>query len=243
MTNDDRVHPGGLSSDRSSSDRSSAPTVLVVEDDPAVRELVALHLARAGFIVHEAADGGEGWARLALADVVVLDRMLPDESGDAWLRRLRADPDHVRLPVLMLTARASEVDRVGGLEAGADDYLVKPFSAPELVARLRALLRRVPSRRRSTVGGLVVDIEEARVTHEGTEVELTRREFELIAYLAAHPGRVFARSELLDRVWGEDYLGTERTVDQHVAQLRQRLGDELIETVRGRGYRLAQRDG
>jgi len=241
VTNDDRVHPGGLANDRSAP--TSAPTVLVVEDDPGVRELVALHLSRAGFVVHEAADGREGWARVASADVVVLDRMLPDESGDAWLRRLRADADHVRLPVLMLTARASEVDRVGGLEAGADDYLVKPFSAPELVARLRALLRRVPSRRRSTVGGLVVDIEEARVTRDGVEVELTRREFELIAYLAAHPGRVFARSELLDRVWGEDYLGTERTVDQHVAQLRQRLGDDLIETVRGRGYRLAQRDG
>lgn len=236
-----RGYPGGLSGDGTSP--SSATTVLVIEDDPAVRELVALHLARAGFAVHEAADAREGWARVAAADVVVLDRMLPDEPGDAWLRRLRADAELARTPVLMLTARASEVDRVGGLEAGADDYLVKPFSAPELVARLRALLRRVPSRRRSTVGGLVVDVEEGRVTYEGREVELTRREFELIAHLAAHPGRVFARSELLDRVWGEDYLGTERTVDQHVAQLRQRLGDGLIETVRGRGYRLAQRDG
>jgi len=239
VTND-RVRQGGPPVDRTTT--NAAPSVLVVEDDDAVRELVALHLARAGFVVHEAADAREGWRRLAVADVVVLDRMLPDESGDAWLRRLRADPDHAGLPVLMLTARASEVDRVGGLEVGADDYLVKPFSAPELVARLRALLRRVPSKRRSAVGGLIVDVEGGRVTRDGREVELTRREFELIAYLAAHPERVFTRAELLDRVWGEDFLGTERTVDQHVAQLRQRLGDGLIETVRGRGYRLVQRD-
>jgi DNA-binding response OmpR family regulator len=215
-----------------------AATVLTIEDDATVRELLALHLRRAGFIVREARDASEGWRSLAGADVVVLDRMLPDESGDAFLRRLRHRSEHAQLPVLMLTARASEVDRVGGLEAGADDYLVKPFSAPELVARLRALLRRMPPRRLLDVGGLVVDVDTARVQLAGCAVELTRREFELIAFLAAYPGRVFSRGELLDRVWGEDFIGTERTVDQHVAQLRQRLGGRLIETVRGRGYRL-----
>jgi DNA-binding response OmpR family regulator len=221
---------------------SGGAAVLIIEDDDGVRELLALHLGRAGFHTLTAEDAGQGWFRLPEADVVVLDRMLPDQSGDDLLRRLRADADLSRLPVLMLTARASEVDRVGGLEAGADDYLVKPFSTPELVARLRALLRRAPARRGARVGDLTVDVEAARVQKRGRDVELTRREFELIAFLAAHPGRVFGRGELLDRVWGEDFLGTERTVDQHVAQLRQRLGEGVIETVRGRGYRLVDAD-
>lgn len=234
-------YPGGVNDEASSPGQGGA-AILVIEDDPAVRELVALHLSRAGFAVRTAEDASAGWRALPGADLLVLDRMLPDELGDAFLRRLRAGRDAPELPVLMLTARASEVDRVGGLEAGADDYLVKPFSAPELVARVRALLRRVPARRTRSVGDLVVDVERARVRRAGREIELTRREFELIAFLAAHPGRVFARGELLDRVWGEDFLGTERTVDQHVAQLRQRLGDGLIDTVRGRGYRLAPRD-
>jgi DNA-binding response OmpR family regulator len=140
----------------------------------------------------------------------------------------------------MLTARASEFDRVEGLEAGADDYLVKPFSAAELVARVRALLRRVRPQRRFAVGSLSVDVDAARVAIAGAAVELTRREFELVAFLAGHPGRVFTRAELLDRVWGHDFVGTERTVDQHVAQVRARLGAERIETVRGRGYRLVE---
>ena len=213
--------------------------MLVIEDEASVLELVALHLRQAGFRVREAATAGEGWRALAGSDAVVLDRMLPDESGDAFLRRLRASPSDADLPVLMLTARASEADRVGGLEAGADDYLVKPFSAPELVARVRALLRRVPPRSVLRLGDLVVDHDAAEVRRGGEPVDLTRREFELLAFLAAHPGRVFSRGELLDRVWGEAFLGTERTVDQHVAQLRSRLGDDLIDTVRGRGYRCA----
>ena len=211
-------------------------TVLVVEDDATVRELVGFHLSRAGFDVVEAADASTAWQRLEGIDAVVLDRMLPDLSGVAWLRRLRAGP-RAALPVLMLTARASEVDRVEGLEAGADDYLVKPFSAAELVARVRALLRRVRPAQRLTFGDLSVDLEGARVVVAGRELGLTRREYELLACLASHPGRAFTRTELLDRVWGEDFVGTERTVDQHVAQLRARLGAERIETVRGRGYR------
>lgn len=216
----------------------SGATVLVVEDDEAVRELVAYHLSRAGLHVVEAADAETGWAGLEGADAVVLDWMLPGESGLAWLGRLRARKGQA-VPVLMLTARAREVDRVEGLEQGADDYLVKPFSAAELVARVRALLRRAPPARRVELGALVVDVERAAVTLAGSELALTRREYELLAFLAAHPGRVFSRTELLDRVWGEDFVGSERTVDQHVAQLRARLGSSWIETVRGRGYRLS----
>jgi DNA-binding response OmpR family regulator len=212
-------------------------TVLVVEDDDAIRELVAFHLVRAGLDVVEAASAAAASAAVERVDAVVLDWMLPDASGVAWLRRLRAG-ERGGTPVLMLTARASEFDRVEGLDAGADDYLVKPFSAAELVARVRALLRRVRPQRRFAVGELVVDLDAARVTVAGEALRLTRREFELLAFLAGHPGRVFTRTELLDRVWGEDFIGTERTVDQHVAQLRARVGAARLETVRGRGYRL-----
>ncbi len=213
--------------------------VLVVEDEPHVREMLAFHLDRAGLEVLEAADAVAAWEQLSGADMMVLDWMLPDLSGIAFLRRLRASR-WGGLPVLMLTARAAEADRVEGLEAGADDYLVKPFGAAELVARVRALLRRVRPQDRFVVGGLTVDPDTARVSVDGQEVDLTRREFELVLFLARHPGRVFGRNELLDRVWGEDFVGTERTVDQHVAQLRARLGAERIETVRGRGYRLVE---
>lgn len=212
-------------------------TVLVVEDDASVRELLALHLKRSGFGVLEASSSSDGWRVLDRSDVVILDRGLPDESGDAFLRRLRDTPATAATPVLMLTARASEVDRVSGLEAGADDYLVKPFSTPELVARLRALLRRAPPRTERRFGDLVIDVEGAQVLRSGEPVELTRREYDLLHFLSAHPGRVFDRQDVLDRVWGPDFVGGERTVDQHVAQLRQRFGDGLIETVRGRGYR------
>lgn len=214
-------------------------TVLVVEDDDTVRELVAHHLSRSGFHVIEAADAESGWDCLERADAVVLDWMLPGESGLQWLRRLRTRRGP-GLPVLMLTAKAREVDRVEGLDVGADDYLLKPFSAAELVARVRALLRRAPPRGTLRVGPLTVDTERARVALGGAEVALTRREYELLTYFVQHPGRVFSRAELLDRVWGLDFVGSERTVDQHVAQLRARLGPALIETVRGRGYRLAE---
>lgn len=222
---------------------STPARVLVVEDEASVRELVALHLSRAGFRTRAVATAAEGWRELSAIDAVVLDRMLPDESGDRLLRRVRADPSRRHLPILMLTARASEADRVAGLEAGADDYLVKPFSAAELVARVRALLRRVQPRNVLKYGELTLDLEAACVWRGEEQVELTRREFDLLAFLAAHPGRVFGRAELLDKVWGEDFLGTERTVDQHVAQLRGRLGDDVIVTLRGRGYRIADADG
>lgn len=215
----------------------TGPTVLLVEDDVLLLDVVALHLERAGFAVIRAPNAAAGWAAAERAAVVILDWMLPDESGVALLRRLRLAGN--RVPVLMLTARARESERVEGLEAGADDYLVKPFGVAELVARVKALLRRAVPPTRHTIGPLTIDLERGDVTEDGRAVALTRREFELLACLAANQGRVFGRQELLDRVWGDGFEGTERTVDQHVAQLRARFGAELIETVRGRGYRLA----
>ena len=212
-------------------------SILLIEDDAAIRELVAFHLQRSGIEVIEAADADAGWRALDGVDAVVLDWMLPDASGVDWLQRVRASRWGA-VPVMMLTARASEVDRVVGLDAGADDYLVKPFSAAELVARVRALLRRVRPTPRLTVGAMVIDLDAVSASVDGVAVPLTRREFALLAFLAGHPGRVFSRTELLDRVWGDDFVGTERTVDQHVAQLRARVGADRIETVRGRGYRL-----
>jgi DNA-binding response OmpR family regulator len=171
----------------------------------------------------------------------VLDWMLPDEPGVRLLARARAGADDT--PVLMLTAKAREADRVEGLEVGADDYLVKPFSHAELVARLRALLRRSGVRRARALGDLEVDDDAGEARLRGERLDLTRREFELLACLVANAGRVLSRGELLDKVWGVEFSGTERTVDQHVAQLRARLGPGWIETVRGRGYRMSRAGG
>ncbi|HRN19009.1 MAG: response regulator transcription factor [Trueperaceae bacterium] len=215
----------------------SSSVVLVIEDDDALREVIAFHLAAAGFRVSEAATASAGWESVPTASLVVLDWMLPDESGLSFLRRLRTSAA-AKLPVLMLTARAREAERVEGLEAGADDYLTKPFSAAEFVARVRALLRRVEPARRVVVGALVVDLDAREASWRGEKCDLTRREFELLRFLAANPGRVYDRFELLDRVWGPEFEGTGRTVDQHVAQLRRATADEVVVTVRGLGYRL-----
>jgi len=211
--------------------------VLLVEDDPTVRELVTHHLERAGFEVVAEGSAESAWPHVPDAELIVLDWMLPGESGLELLVRLRAGP-HAEKPVLMLTARAQEAARVEGLERGADDYLTKPFSAAELVARARALLRRLRPPERISTGPLSVDLDRAEAVWQGRQLDLTRREFELLAFLVRHPERVFTRGELLDRVWGEEFFGTERTVDQHVAQLRSLLDPAVIRTVRGRGYRL-----
>ena len=221
-------------------------TVLLVEDELSVREAVRFHLEHAGYAVRAFASALEGWEALPGSDMVVLDWMLPDESGLAWLRRLRSSAEYRHLPVLMLTARATETDRVDGLDAGADDYLTKPFSAAELAARVRALLRRsgVDRPRGSLrIGPLDVDLDAGSALLNGRTLELTRREFDLLAFLASHPGRVYSRQDLLDRVWGLDFMGGERTVDQHITQLRAHLDDDpiephFIETVRGKGYRM-----
>ncbi len=218
-------------------------TVLLVEDELAVREALRFHLEHSGFTVRATGSAFEAWDWLPTVDVVVLDWMLPDQPGLKWLKRLR-ESDFASIPVLMLTARASEVDRVEGLDSGADDYLTKPFSSPELIARVRALLRRSkPQQTALKHGSLEVRLDDAQVFLDGVKLELTRREFDLLKFLAANAGRVFSRQELLDKVWGLDFDGTERTVDQHITQLRQRLGKTLepsifLETVRGKGYRM-----
>lgn len=219
--------------------------VVVIEDEGTVREVVRFHLERAGLRVSAFETTGAAQGTLSSADALVLDWMLPGESGLGFLRRLRGDPELRRLPVLMLTARAAEAERVEGLESGADDYLTKPFSAAELVARVRALLRRsLPDAPQQLSNGpLGMDLAAADARLSGTRLNLTRREFDLLAFLTRNAGRVYSRGELLDRVWGADFLGGERTVDQHITQLRAHLGDDparprFLETVRGKGYRM-----
>ncbi len=220
--------------------------VVVIEDESTVRDVVKFHLERAGLTVQAFGDVQSAWSALSEADLLVLDWMLPGESGLSALRRMRSVAELAKLPILMLTARASEVDRVDGLESGADDYLTKPFSAAELVARVRAILRRTGIEERAgnlQNGPLHIDLDAAQVMLNSKKLELTRREFDLLGFLCRNLGRVYSRSELLDKVWGQDFLGGERTVDQHITQLRAHLGEEasdpaFIETVRGRGYRM-----
>jgi two-component system phosphate regulon response regulator PhoB len=222
--------------------------VLVVEDDPAIQELLRFTLRKSGFAATVAGSAEEGMTALggALPDVVLIDWMLPRTSGIALARQLRQNPRTADLPIIMVTARGEETDRVEGLETGADDYLVKPFSPRELVARIQALLRRrAPHVSESvlTAGPLRLDPSTYEVTFDGLRITLAPTEFKLLRFLMANPGRVFTRAQLLDKVWGDHVFIEERTVDVHVRRLRQALGEEagqqLIETVRGAGYRLA----
>ena len=221
--------------------------VLVVEDDPAIRRGVVAALAFAGYDVLEASDGPRGLAlaETAEVDLVLLDVVLPGTDGLEILRRVRES--RPTRPVILLTARAAEDDRVGGLAAGADDYVVKPFSVRELLARVEAVLRRSPERPRPVeviaCDGLVVDLARREIRHaDGDRVELSEKEAELAAYLAAHAGRAISREELLRRVWRLDPRGvTTRTIDMHVMRLREKLRDDTaaprrVLTVRGQGY-------
>jgi two-component system phosphate regulon response regulator PhoB len=220
-------------------------TVLVVEDEPQIQELVAVNLEHIGHKVLRAASAEEAEAaiRTALPDVLVLDWMLPGESGVAFARRLRADERTRELPILMLTARAMEQDKISGLEAGADDYLTKPFSPKELAARIKAVLRRrAPQLSGDAVEaeGLRLDPATRRVTAKDHRMDLSPSEFRLLHFLMTHPGRVYTRAQLLDHVWGVHVFIEERTVDVHIRRLRKALEptghDRLIDTVRGSGY-------
>jgi len=219
-------------------------TIVVIEDDPNIADLLDLYLRREGFRVVQAANGASGLDAVSREHprLVVLDVGLPgDLDGLAVCRALRADSD---VPVVMLTARDGEIDRVLGLELGADDYITKPFSPRELVARVRAILRRSESggRQRAralSIGCIEIDVERREVRNESTPVAMTAREFDLLAYLAENEGLVLSRRQLLDGVWGSDWYGDDRTVDVHVRQLRKKLGGALpLATVWGVGYRL-----
>ena len=224
-----------------------AETVMVVEDEQEIRDLIRYNLERAGYRVLVAADGEEG-LRQAFAsrpDALVLDLMLPGRSGLDVLREIRDEPTTRDLPVILLTARSAEMDKLIGFEHGADDYLTKPFSPRELVARLQALLRRAqPERVAGTlaVGDLTVDTLAREAAWQGRTLTLTPREFELLAFMAGRPGRVSTREELLRKVWGYDFMGETRTVDVHVRRLRAKLGtgSGLIETVQGAGYKMTR---
>jgi two-component system response regulator RegX3 len=216
-------------------------TILLVEDEEDIAALVRAYLERDGFRVLWATRGTEGLAELERNDVrlAILDLQLPDADGFDICRAIRTSS---RLPVVMLTARDEEVDRVTGLELGADDYVTKPFSPRELTARVRAVLRRVEPDEtddRLRAGDVELDRKARTATVAGAEVELTGREFDLLWHLAARPGIVVTRSQLLDRVWGIEFPGGTRTVDVHVGQLRRKLGrPKLIRTVRGTGYKV-----
>lgn len=224
-------------------------TIVVAEDERDLNALVRRHLEDEGHRVVQAYDGAEAVAAVnrERPDLLILDWMLPKVDGLEVCRRVRRDSI---VPILMLTARSEEIDRVLGLEVGADDYLTKPFSVRELLARVKAMLRRVELFREAanndtppvlTAGALVIDMAQHTATVEGQPVDLTPKEFDLLALLVKNPGRAFARDYLLERVWGYEYGGFDRTVDTHVLRLRKKLGTcgDQIETVWGVGYRLA----
>ena len=221
--------------------------VLVVEDESAIAELISINLRHQGMLAVLASDGVAAQKHIdeVLPDVILLDWMLPGQSGLELARRWRADPRTKTIPILMLTARGDEPDKIAGLDAGADDYITKPFSTQELLARIRAVLRRrAPEQATDLVkmGGLQLDGATHRVTFNDQTLKLGPTEFKLLNYLMHHSERVHSRSQLLDRVWGDHVFIEERTVDVHVKRLREALGEagSMVETVRGVGYRMTR---
>lgn len=222
--------------------------ILLVEDEPAIQELLAFNVSQCGFRAIQAMDVISATAEInrALPDLILLDWMLPDTTGVEFARRLRADQRTRNIPIIMLTARTEERDKVTGLEAGADDYITKPFSPRELMARIRAVLRRrMPQMSEETVSasGLELSPTTHRVSAKGISLELGPTEFRILHFFMTHPERVYSRGQLLDQVWGDHVFVEERTVDVHIRRLRQALEpsglDNLVQTVRGSGYRFS----
>ncbi|ACX97080.1 phosphate regulon transcriptional regulator PhoB [Halothiobacillus neapolitanus] len=225
-------------------------TILIVEDEKPIREMVTFALGRAGYDLIEASDVSEAFEQLShkLPDLVLLDWMLPGASGIEFARRMKRDEITRDVPIVMLTARGEEEDKVSGLEAGADDYITKPFSPRELMARIKAVLRRASPDSEGgviEVAGLRLDPESHRVTGGSVDIEVGPTEFRLLTFFMTHPERVFSRTQLLDRIWGRNAYVEERTVDVHILRLRKALVpsgfDALIQTVRGVGYRLSSK--
>ena len=229
----------------------TAQKILVVEDEQAIREMIVFHLNRAGFETIEAENCGVARGLLAdeRPDLALIDWMLPDMSGLELTRMLKRDREYDDLSIIMLTARAEERDKVSGLEGGADDYITKPFSPRELIARIHAVMRRGQQSGDETIsaGNLELDTAGHRVSAAGQEIKLGPTEYRLLEFLMTHADRVYSRSQLLDRVWGANVYVEERTVDVHVRRLRKALSaenaDQFIQTVRGAGYRFSARVG
>ncbi len=222
--------------------------ILIVEDEPAIAELLAFNVMQAGFIALRAHDAETAWAQIRehAPDLILLDWMLPETSGVVIAKQLRAEPRTRDIPIIMLTARGDERDKILGLESGADDYITKPFSPRELMARIRAVLRRhIPAMPDENVsaGGLELSPTTHRVMVNGASIELGPTEFRLLQFFMTHAERVYSRTQLLDQVWGTQVFVEERTVDVHIRRLRAALepvaADNLIQTVRGSGYRFS----
>lgn len=227
--------------------------VLVVEDEDAIRELIVFNLEQQGFETIEAADGQEALKQVEEEepDLIILDLMLPKMDGLEVCQKIRYSKGHAHVPIIMLTARGEEVDRILGLEMGADDYVTKPFSPRELLARVKAILRRLAQPQAGAdhselkAGLLEIDLSRHLATFQNDELELTPKEFELLYLLALQPGKVLTRDVLLEKVWGYEYMGDTRTVDVHIRRLRKKMEDinpepDYIETVRGVGYRFRE---
>jgi two-component system phosphate regulon response regulator PhoB len=229
----------------------TANKILIVEDEAPIREMIAFHLSRAGFDTLEAPDCRTARELLAdeRPDLALIDWMLPDMSGLELTRMLKRNKENEDLAIIMLTARADEYDKVAGLEGGADDYVTKPFSPRELIARIQAVLRRSSGGDDEAVSAGVLELDPAghRVTANANEIKLGPTEYRLLKFLMTHPDRVYSRTQLLDRVWGANVYVEERTVDVHVRRLRKALAaeaaDDYIQTVRGAGYRFSTRSG